>query len=129
MVVPRFWREDLSHGAFLAPSWYGCLWLFTWQKWEQILGKLQGIQLTDAAGDRLNQFLGRGEPVTLDGQGRVLIPALMREHANIDKDIVLAGAITRVEIWSQEKAKDYRQQQFATPQMMEMVEKAKELGI
>ncbi len=119
VVVPRFWREDLEHGGFITRGWYGCLWLFTWDGWQAILGKLKDVKLTDTAGDRLKQFLGRGEKVWLDGQGRLLLSPSLREFAAID----------RVEIWSKEKSNQYQQDQFSTEQMLDMVEKAKELGI
>lgn len=129
VVVPRSWREDLEHGGFLTRGWYGCLWLFTWDAWKVILGKLQSVKLTDTAGDRLKQFLGRGEKVFLDAQGRVLLSDSLRAFAGIGKDLVLAGAIDRVEIWAKERSQQYQDEQFAPEQMMDIVEKAKELGI
>ncbi len=129
VFVPKFWREDLEHGGFLTRGWYGCLWLFTWDAWREILQKLEQVKLTDTAGDRLKQFLGRGEKVWLDAQGRVLLSTSLREFATIDRDVVLAGAIDRVEIWAKEKSQQYQQDQFSTAQMLEIVEKAKELGI
>ncbi len=129
VVVPRFWREDLEHGGFITRGWYGCLWLFTWDGWQDILGKLKDVKLTDTAGDRLKQFLGRGEKVWLDGQGRLSLSPTLRDFAGIDRDVVLAGAIDRVEIWAKGKSDQYQQEQFSMGQMLEMVEKAKELGI
>ncbi len=73
VVVPRAWREDLEHGGFITRGWYGCLWLFTWEAWRDLLEKLKTVKLTDTAGDRLKQFLGRGEKVFLDAQGRLLL--------------------------------------------------------
>ena len=39
----------------------------------------------------------------LDKQGRILVPATLREFAGLEKDVVLTGNITRIEIWSKEK--------------------------
>jgi len=129
VVCPRAWREDLEHGGFITRGWYGCLWLFTWDAWRDILEKLKAIKLTDIAGDRLKQFLGGGEKVFLDAQGRVLLSASLRGFAGIEKDMVLAGAIDRIEIWAKERSNRYQAEQFSSEQMMEIVEKAKELGI
>ena len=129
VVVPRFWRQDLEHGAFITRGWYGCLFLFTWEGWREIAEKLATVRITDTPGDRLKQFLGAGESVAVDGQGRFTISPALRAFAGIDRDIILSGAIDRIEVWSKERAAQYRDQQFSTDQMMEMLEKAKELGI
>ncbi len=39
----------------------------------------------------------------LDKQGRILVPATLREFAGLEKDVVLTGNITRIEIWSKTK--------------------------
>jgi MraZ protein len=129
VVVPRAWREDLEHGCFITRGWYGCLWLFTWEAWRDILEKLKTVKLTDTAGDRLKQFLGRGEKVFLDAQGRLLLSPSLREFAGIQGDLVLAGAIDRVEIWAKERSDAFQQERFSPEQMLDVVEKAKELGL
>ena len=39
----------------------------------------------------------------LDKQGRILVPATLREFAGLEKDVVLTGNITRIEVWSKDK--------------------------
>ncbi len=129
VVVPRAWREDLEHGGFITRGWYGCLWLFTWEAWRDLLEKLKTVKLTDTAGDRLKQFLGRGEKVFLDAQGRLLLSASLREFAGIQGDVVLAGAIDRVEIWAKQRSDQFQHERFSPEQMLDVVEKAKELGL
>ena len=129
VVVPRAWREDLEHGGFITRGWYGCLWLFTWEAWRDLLEKLKTVKLTDTAGDRLKQFLGRGEKVFLDAQGRLLLSPSLREFAGIQGDVVLAGAIDRVEIWAKQRSLAFQQDRFSPEQMLDVVEKAKELGL
>ena len=129
VVVPRSWRQAFEHGGFLTRGWYGCLFLFTWDAWRGIAEKLATVRITDAPGDRLKQFLGAGENVTLDAQGRLLISPSLREFAGMDGDVVLSGAVDRIEVWAKDRVKQYRREQFSTEQIMEMLEKAKELGI
>jgi len=129
VVVPRSWRQAFEHGGFITRGWYGCLFLFTWDSWRVIADKLATVKITDAPGDRLKQFLGAGESITLDAQGRLLLAPSLREFAGINGDVVLSGAVDRVEIWAKDRVKQYRLQQFSTEQIMEMLEKAKELGI
>ncbi len=129
VVVPRSWRQAFEHGGFVTRGWYGCLFLFTWDAWRVIAEKLATVRITDAPGDRLKQFLGAGENVTLDAQGRLLLSPSLREFAGMDGDVVLSGAVDRIEVWAKDRVKQYRREQFSTEQIMEMLEKAKELGI
>ena len=129
VVIPRTWREDSRAWWIHHAGWYGCLWLFTWEAWRDILEKLKAVKLTDIAGDRLKQFLGRGEKVFLDAQGRVLLSTSLREFAGIDGEVVLAGAIDRVEIWAKARSAQYQDERFSPEQMLDVVEKAKELGL
>lgn len=48
-------------------------------------------------------FLAGAAGVEVDKQGRILLPAVLREFADITKDVVLVGVGSRVEIWSRER--------------------------
>ena len=48
-------------------------------------------------------FLAGGIECALDSQGRILIPANLRQEAGIDREVVLSGMLTHFEIWSKEK--------------------------
>ena len=48
-------------------------------------------------------FCGGATPCELDGQGRILLPLPLREFAGLEKDVVLAGMLNRIEIWSKTK--------------------------
>lgn len=129
LVVPRQWRQALEHGGFVTRGWYGCLFLFTWDTWRAIAEKLCTLKMTDTPGDLLKQFLGAGDSVSLDAQGRVLLSPALREFAGIDGEVVLSGAVDRIEIWAKDRVKQYRKDQFSMDRVLEMLEKAKELGI
>lgn len=129
IVCPKSWRQAFEHGGFITRGWYGCLFLFMWDTWTEIAAKLATLRITDTAGDRLKQFLGAGENVSLDAQGRLLLSPSLKEFAGIDRDVVLTGAVDRIEIWAKDRVKQYRQEQFSTERIMDILEKAKELGI
>lgn len=55
-------------------------------------------------------FFSGATECELDKQGRILLPANLREYAQLDKDAVLVGVSSRVEIWSQALWADYSRQ-------------------
>jgi len=126
VAIPRAFRDSLEHGGFLTRGWHGCLFLFPWEQWRDIEDKLNRVRITDMAGDIVKQFFSGGTKMTIDRQGRVIIPAALREYAGIDRDVVVRGVINRIEIWSKARWVEFQQQQFAPERIME---KAAALGI
>jgi MraZ protein len=125
-AVPRPYRDAMTHGAFLTRGWYGCLFLFPWERWREIEDRLARVRISDMNGDIVKQFFSGGTEVFLDRQGRVTIPAALREYAGITRDVVVRGVIDRVEIWSKDRWVAHQDEQFA-PQSI--TEKAAALGI
>ena len=66
--------------------------------------KLRTLPLTNAAGRKFSRFLLAGATTCeVDKQGRILLPAVLREFAGIEKEAVLVGVGSRIEIWSRDK--------------------------
>lgn len=68
--------------------------------WSDFCAKLESAPRKDA---RFRSFIrhlfANTEEVTLDSQGRVVVPTPLREHAKITRDVVLVGTLTRIEVW------------------------------
>lgn len=126
LAIPRSFRDSLQHGGFLTRGWNGCLFLFPWEQWREIAEKLDKVRVTDMNGDVVKQFFSSGVEVSMDRQGRVVVPAALRRYAGIERDVVVRGVINRVEVWSQERWQRYQEEQFAPERI---VEKAAALGI
>jgi MraZ protein len=126
IAVPRAYRDILEHGGFLTRGWYGCLFLFPWEEWRSIEDRLHSLRFTDVKGDRVKQFFSGGVKVFLDRQGRLIIPAALREYAGIADDVIVRGVIDRIEIWGKDRWIAYQQEQFSPEKVMEM---AAALGI
>ncbi len=126
VAVPRTFRDIMEHGGFVTRGWYGCLFLFSWEEWRKIEDKLNQVRITDMNGDVVKQFFSGGAKVFLDGQGRINLPAALREFAGITTEVVIRGVINRIEIWSKERWLAYQREQFEPERI---VEKAAALGI
>lgn len=78
-----------------------CLVMYPEATWSEFCAKLETAPRKDAAYRAFVRHLfANTEEISLDAQGRLVIPVGLREMAKIERDAVLVGALTRVEIWS-----------------------------
>ena len=74
------------------------------EEWKAFEIKLKSLPLTNKNARQFARFFVAGAtPCELDKQGRILLPATLREFAGLEKDVVLTGMLNRIEIWSKEK--------------------------
>jgi MraZ protein len=102
-IPPRF-RRELKDGVVLAPSPEKCINAYTLTGWKKLAESLTGSSVTPTAKmRRLNRAVfATAFSLYIDGQGRVAIPAPLREYANIGEEIIVTGANTYLEIWDKE---------------------------
>ena len=82
----------------------GCLYVYANDDWKVFEGKLASLPLmSEEARQFARFFLSGAQPVTVDKQGRILMPQDLRDFAGLEKDVVLAGMGGRIEIWSLER--------------------------
>jgi len=83
-----------------------CLTLYPIKSWEQIISKISQLNDFDPKVRQFRrQFLGGATEVELDSANRMLLPPTLKEYAGLGKDIVLAAAMDRFEIWDAGKYK------------------------
>jgi len=126
VAVPRAFRASLEHGGFITRGWYGCLFLFPYEQWRKIEEKLNQVKLTNMNGDIVKAFFSGGTEVWLDRQGRLILPAALREYAGIKDEVTVRGGINRIEIWAKDRWLAFQAQHFAPESIMA---KAAELDI
>ncbi|MBY0377030.1 MAG: division/cell wall cluster transcriptional repressor MraZ [Gammaproteobacteria bacterium] len=78
-----------------------CLLLYPLAEWEIIERKLEALPSFNPATRRLQRLLmGHASEVEMDGQGRILIPPLLRDYAKLDKRVMVVGQGQKFELWS-----------------------------
>ena len=108
-VPPKF-RDALKEGVILTPGPEGCLTGYTPKEWNKIATQLTGTGLTRAKMRRLSRALfSTAFSTRIDNQGRIAIPAPLREHAGITEDAVIAGTNTSFEIWDASRWQEEKQ--------------------
>ncbi len=99
-VPPRF-RNFLKDGVVLTPGAERCITAYTLPEWKKLATAFTDSSLTRSKMRRLSRALfATAFSTKIDGQGRIAIPAPLREHAEIVDDVVVAGANTYLEIWN-----------------------------
>lgn len=99
-IPPRF-RNALKDGVVLAPGAEKCITAYTLPEWKKLAATLTSSSLTRSKMRRLNRvFFATAFNTRVDGQGRIAIPAPLREHAEIVDEVVVAGVNTSFEIWN-----------------------------
>lgn len=103
LIIPSKLRESLGEHFVITKGMDGCLFLYPDNEWEAFEEKLRTLPLTNKkARDFKRFFLGSATEGELDKQGRVLISSSLRSYANLEKEVVLAGLLDKVEIWSKD---------------------------
>ena len=104
LIIPSRFRYELGETFVLTKGLDGCLSIYPQTEWDAFQQKLSAMPLTNKNARSLVRFFVAGATeCELDKQGRILVPATLREFAGLEKDVVLTGNINRIEIWSKRK--------------------------
>jgi MraZ protein len=110
LAMPPELRAGLGPGAVLTRSFDTCLCIYPSAKWELLSRAVDDLPQVRYEVRSLARSLFSGAvPCEFDRQGRIGIPAYLREHAGIRGDVTIAGVGSRVEIWDSEAWRTERQ--------------------
>ena len=111
LIIPSRFREELGENSVLTRGMDGCLFIYPQEACKAFEEKLASLPLTSKDARTFTRFFVSGAtPCELDRQGRILVPSTLREYAGLEKDVILAGNLDRIEIWSKsrwEKSNNY----------------------
>lgn len=101
--VPPKYRDDFKGGMHLVKGLDPCLNAYTPEAWRRLSEAVIARPFTDPQARDLRRVMGMNAyPVELDRQGRILLPAPLREHARIGQSAVIVGVFDSLEIWNPE---------------------------
>jgi MraZ protein len=110
IAVPSRFRAQLDGGCVVARWLDACLAIFPVPAWEELATKVAGLPMTDPNARLLERRLFAGAFETeLDRQGRVLVPASLREFAALEGEAMVLGNRNRAEIWAPTRWDEYSQ--------------------
>ena len=103
IAIPAKLRDELGESFMICRGIYGkrCLCVYSTEKWNDLVEKIG--MLPSAKSSVVKRFLYEGAfSVEFDTQGRILIPASLREYAELEGDAHIIGMDTNLEIWNTE---------------------------
>lgn len=104
LIVPSKFREQLGDEFVVTKGLDGCLFVYSLEEWKNIEEKFKQVPLTTKDARKFSRFFFAGAATCeVDKQGRILIPPVLREFAELNKEIVSVGVLSRIEIWSKQR--------------------------
>jgi MraZ protein len=109
LSIPVDFRSEFQRfgeGPPILTNLKACLALYPYQEWMKLANEVQSRAKVDPKVQAFRRFVMFGaSPCPMDKQGRILVPTHLREHARLERDVVVAGNSDYVEIWNPELLK------------------------
>ena len=103
LSMPSKLRRDMGEAFIVTKGLDGCLFAFSQEEWKNFETKLKALPLSDKnARNFVRFFLAGATECEIDKQGRFLIPSNLRDAAKLEKEAVIIGVGTRLEIWNKD---------------------------
>lgn len=104
VILPAKFRAPFEHGGYLTEYQDGCLALWTPERFEQQMEAMLE-RATQSQSDRnlVRQWSSTSHELEIDRQGRMAIPGLLRQYGGLVGEVLVVGAIDRVELWNRER--------------------------
>mgnify|MGYP003421806946 CR=1 FL=1 len=126
LIMPSKLREDIGEKFIITKGLDGCLFAFSIEEWKKFEEKLRTLPISNKDARNFSRFFFAGAiDCEIDKQGRFLISSNLREFAELEKDVIIVGMDSRIEIWSKEKWNKFDEDISAD----EIAEKMEMLGI
>jgi len=104
LILPADFRGPLADGAVVGIGQNNNLVVYTQEEWDQVAERTQAMsRLGDKELQAAQAFFGGARHVTPDAQGRVPIAFAQREYAGLDREVIVSGMYSRIEIWDAER--------------------------
>ena len=101
VILPAKFRDQLADGAVVTKGRGGCLWVLTPEEFLSVSNLVReqskrGAKELNAA----RAFFSGSDEIQPDKQGRVALPAKLREFAGLEREVVVAGNYDHLELWN-----------------------------
>lgn len=128
LAMPAKLREGLGEHFIITKGLDGCLFVYDMDQWHLLEEKLSKLPMSRKDARSITRFLFGGAcEGECDKQGRVMVPANLRAHAGLEKDVIVIGVGSRAEIWDAQRWTEYNEAN--ADDVNELAEQLADLGI
>ncbi|HEX5614173.1 MAG TPA: division/cell wall cluster transcriptional repressor MraZ [Acidimicrobiia bacterium] len=107
VILPSRFRDELDGGAVMAKALDGCLAVYPAGEFEKVAERVRDMAQRGATERQAaRSFFAGALEVAPDKQGRVAVPAHLRDFAGLTRDVVVVGNLLHIEIWDAERWRD-----------------------
>ncbi len=112
LIIPATFREVFKENYiekfFITRGLDRCLFVFVEDEWRIQEQRFKSMSFTKSEARKFNRLYFSGAcEVTCDKQGRILLPQYLKDFAEIKREVVIVGVSNRIEIWSEDKWKEF----------------------
>jgi len=109
LAIPAKFRRKLKKGAIVTKGLDGCLFLYTADEWSKLVTKLTQMPISQGNARAFARLMLAGAmTVEIDSQGRINLPNYLIKFAGLKGISIIAGLMSRLEIWSEKAWEDYK---------------------
>lgn len=109
LFIPAKLREELGDSFVVTKGLDECLFLYPLDAWKALEEKIRQLPMSKSR-NLQRFFLSAAADVTVDKQGRIVVPPVLRNHAKLEHDVTIIGVLDRAEIWDRQKWDEYNGQ-------------------
>src|SRR6266446_4017663 len=108
LILPAKYRDELAGGVVITKGQERCLYVFPQEEFARITEALRTAPVTaKSVRDYSRVFFASASDELPDKQGRITVPPALRTYAGLQRDCVVIGANTRLEIWDTQACDTY----------------------
>lgn len=106
--IPSKVREELGGSFFVTKGPDHCLFIYTAADWQNLCLKGKKLSFTNSSSRAFSRlFFSGAAELEFDKLGRVLVPGTLRQYASLNKDVIIIGVGTRLEMWDKDAWNSY----------------------
>jgi MraZ protein len=112
LFLPAKFREDLADGLVVTRGQERCLTVWSMSDFQKLTDRLREAPVTNkGTRDYVRMLFAAASQEIPDKQGRINIPSVLRDYASLTKDVMVIGAMNRIEIWDPTSWQEYSEAQ------------------